>query len=79
MELVEDFWMNGVSSFDPRLVVGISAFGWKLLMLRPVEVRECPRHHIAVLELCGIGYWLEELSPHDPVQTYRRSVKRSST
>jgi hypothetical protein len=33
--------------------------------LRPVEVREIPRHHVAVLELRRIGERLKKSAPHD--------------
>ena len=49
----------------PLLVIGVAALGRELLVLRPVEVREGPRHHVAVLELRRIGQRLEQPPPHD--------------
>ena len=34
-------------------------------MLGPIELRECPRDHVPVLELRGVRERLEEPPPHD--------------
>ena len=57
--------MDRVGRLDPLLVIGIAALGRELLVLRPVEVGEGPRHHVAVLELRRIGQRLEQPPPHD--------------
>ena len=51
VEPVEDLRVDRVGRLDALLVVGVAALGRELLVLRPVEVGEGARHHVAVLEL----------------------------
>ena len=51
VEAVEDLRVDRIGRLDAFLVVGVAALGRELLVLRPVEIGEGPRHHVAVLEL----------------------------
>ena len=53
VEPVEDLGVDRKSRLDALLVVRVAALGRELLVLSPVQVREGPRHHVAVFELPG--------------------------
>ena len=65
IEPVEDFRMDRVRRTKALLVVGVAALGGELLLLRAVQIRKRPRHHVTVLEQCWIGQGLEEPPAHD--------------
>ena len=70
--------MNRIGGLDPLLVADIPTLGWELLVLAPIELSECPRNHIPVLELRRVRERLEEPTPHD-LETFlgtRRSPGR---
>ena len=57
--------MDRIGGLDPLLVVDIPALRRELLVLGPIELRECPRNYVPVLELLGVRERLEEPPPHD--------------
>ena len=65
VEPVEHLGVDGIGRPDALLVVGVPALGRKLLVLRPVVVRERAGHDVPVLVLHLIGERLEQPSPDD--------------
>ena len=65
VEPVEDLRMDGIRRLDAFFVIAVAALGRELRLIGPVEIRECARHHVAVLELRCIGHRLEQAPPHN--------------
>ena len=65
VEPVEHLGVDGVGRLHPLLVVDVTTFGRKLLVLGPVELRERAGDDIAILELRRIGERLEQPSSDD--------------
>src|SRR5262249_52168107 len=65
VEPVEDFRVNGVGGLEPLLVFAIAALGWKLLMLRSIEIEKRSGHRVTRHELLALDKRLEQPPPDD--------------